>query len=131
MQNGTFNSGFINLADEIVHKLNRAVDGIEDIETATLFVIECLPVLMLRHKRGPVLLFALTIKHKAYPLDRKEIDLSLGNDQLNVDQVVCASVLLRFAARPVQLLRKLMFERDQRDGTRMRETQGVEDLYPT
>ena len=32
-------------------EFNRAVDGIEDIETATLFVIERLPVLMLRHKR--------------------------------------------------------------------------------
>ena len=131
MQNGTFNSGFINLADEIVHKLNRAIDGIEDIETTTLFVIERIPVLMLRHKRGPALPSALSVKLKAYPLDRREIDLPLGDDQLDVDQVVCASVFLRFATRPVQLLRKLMFERNQGDGTRMQETQGVEDLYPT
>ena len=91
----------VNLANQIVHELNRAVNGIEDIETTMLFVIERIPVLMLCHKCGPNLFFALTIKLKADPLDCKEIDLSLGDDQLNVDQVVSASVLLRFAARPV------------------------------
>ena len=83
---------------------------------------------MLCHKCGPNLFFALTIKLTADPLDCREIDLPFGDNQLNVDQVVCASVLLRLAARPVQLLCELMFERNQGDGTRMRETQGIEDL---
>ena len=116
VQSGTFSSGFINPTDQIVYELNRAIDRIENIETTALLIIKHIPVLMLRHKRRPALPSALSVKLKAYPLDRREIDLPLGDDQLDVDQVVCASVLLRLAARPVQLLRKLMFERDQRDG---------------